>query len=222
MKCPISDKFIAKYMRQAVFVSEDNVPCYSRGVAAIIIDIKKNSIISQGYNGPPKGVPHCDSEAYVENYLVPIMNDRDREVAKRKIREAGMSGYCSTETFTEDMCTLICGTKKCPRQTLEYRSGERLELCTCAHAEQNAIDVAGQNLFDSAIFISAGIPCYLCARGIINSGIKYVFCLGNDYPNEKISLWMFKTAGLKVYRVNKQWINSQDKHSEYKYELISG
>lgn len=220
MKLPLSDKFIAKYMRQAVFIASDNVPCYSRGVAAIIVDTNKNCIISQGYNGPPKGVPHCDSAAHVENYLIPMMNDRDKEVARRKIREAGLSGYNSEDTFNTEMCNLICGSKKCPRQTLDYPSGERLELCTCAHAEQNAIDVAGQNLFDSAIFISAGIPCYLCVKGIINCGIKYVFCLGNDYPKENVSLWMLKTAGLKVFRVHKEWINNEK--LDIKYELISG
>jgi len=219
MTIPLKDKFIAKYMRQAIFLSKDNNPCYSRGVASIIIDVKKNSVISQGYNGPPKGVPHCNSEQYVENYLIPMMNDRDKEEAKKKIKEE--DSYCSDDTFLDGMCRIICGTKKCPRQILGYQSGERLELCACSHAEENAIAVAGQDLYDTAIFVSAGVPCYLCCRKIINSGIKYVFCLGNNYPFSEVSLWMLKSAGLMVYRVNQDWVYDEENKNLIKYTKIS-
>lgn len=222
MILPIKDKFIAKYMRQVVFLASDNIPCLSRGVAAIIVDVERNSIISEGYNGPPKGVPHCDTPEYVENYLIPMMSEQDKEIARKKIREKDKIFYATEEAFTEELCELICNSKKCPRQVLDIPSGERLELCTCAHAEQNAIDVAGQNLFGAAIFVSAGIPCYLCCRDIINSGLKYVFCLGNDYPKADISLWMLKNAGLKVFRVNKEWINNENDKNIVRYNLISG
>lgn len=217
---PIKDKYIAKYMRQAVFVASDKVPCLSRGVAAIIVDIDRNCILSQGFNGSPKGVSHCDKPDYVENYLIPMMNERDKEIARRKIRESGKSGY--PEDFNEDVCELICKSGKCPRQVLDYPSGERLELCPCVHAEENAIAVCGQNLHNTAIFVSAGVPCYLCCKLIINSGIKYVFCLGNDYPKSEVSVWMLKSAGLDVYRVNKEWINNEDDDKLVKYSKISG
>lgn len=216
---PIKDKFIAKYMRQAVFIASDKVPCLSRGVAAIIVDPNRNCILSEGYNGPPKGVSHCNTADYVENYLIPMMNDNDRVIARKKIWAKGLSGYPGE--FDENMCELICNSGKCPRQVLDYQSGERLELCTCAHAEENAIAVAGQNLHGSAIFVSAGVPCYLCCRKIINSGIKYVFCLGNDYPKSEVSVWMLKSAGLDVYRVNKEWINNEDDDKLVKYSKIS-
>ena len=35
-------------------------PCLSRKIGAILV--KDNSIISTGFNGPPRGVPHCGSE----------------------------------------------------------------------------------------------------------------------------------------------------------------
>jgi len=47
------------------------------------------------------------------------------------------------------------------------------------HAERNAIYNAarvGTPLIDSTIYITSGLPCADCARGIINAGIKRVWC----------------------------------------------
>ena len=35
-------------------------PCLSRQIGAILV--RDNSIISTGYNGPPRGIPHCKDE----------------------------------------------------------------------------------------------------------------------------------------------------------------
>lgn len=47
------------------------------------------------------------------------------------------------------------------------------------HAERNAIYNAarvGVPLMDSIMYVTSGLPCADCARGIINSGIKKVYC----------------------------------------------
>lgn len=47
------------------------------------------------------------------------------------------------------------------------------------HSERNAIYNAarvGIPLKNSSIYITSGLPCMDCARGIINSGIKKVYC----------------------------------------------
>lgn len=47
------------------------------------------------------------------------------------------------------------------------------------HAERNSIYNAariGVSLRNSTIYLTCGIPCMDCARGIINSGIKIVYC----------------------------------------------
>lgn len=47
------------------------------------------------------------------------------------------------------------------------------------HAERNAIYNAarvGIPLDGSSIYLTSGLPCADCARGIINSGIKKVYC----------------------------------------------
>jgi dCMP deaminase len=47
------------------------------------------------------------------------------------------------------------------------------------HAERNAIYNAariGVSLKNSVIYLTSGLPCMDCARGIVNSGIKTVYC----------------------------------------------
>jgi dCMP deaminase len=47
------------------------------------------------------------------------------------------------------------------------------------HAERNAIYNAariGVSLKNSTIYLTSGLPCMDCARGIVNSGIKTVYC----------------------------------------------
>jgi dCMP deaminase len=47
------------------------------------------------------------------------------------------------------------------------------------HAERNAIYNAarvGTALKNSTIYLTSGVPCMDCARGIVNSGIKVVWC----------------------------------------------
>lgn len=47
------------------------------------------------------------------------------------------------------------------------------------HAERNAIYNAarvGTPLKNSTIYLTSGLPCIDCARGIVNSGIKRVYC----------------------------------------------
>ena len=73
---------------------------------------------------------------------------------------------------------------KCIRETLNIPRGERYELCRSVHAEQNAIisaqrkDMIGATLYIVGIeaktgdYVSSSMPCSMCKRFIINSGIK--------------------------------------------------
>ena len=78
-------------------------------------------------------------------------------------------------------CTDI-GT--CIREELNIPRGERYELCRSVHAEQNAIisaarkDMLGSTLYEVGVDVKTGkyvensMPCAMCKRFIINSGIK--------------------------------------------------
>ena len=77
------------------------------------------------------------------------------------------------------------------------------------HAERNAIYNAarvGIPINNSEIYLTSGLPCCDCARGIINSGIKKVHCKKECTTKNKEkweeqqskSLVMFQECGVEV------------------------
>jgi len=49
-----------RYFHSICIAVSHKSPCLSRKIGAILV--KDNSIISTGFNGPPRGVPHCGKE----------------------------------------------------------------------------------------------------------------------------------------------------------------
>jgi dCMP deaminase len=91
-----------------------------------------------------------------------------------------------------------CATAGCIREKLNIPSGERHELCRGLHGEQNAFLQAalhGTSLKDSVLY-STTQPCIICAKMIINAGIKEVVIRG-DYP-DKMAKDFLKEVGVKV------------------------
>ena len=65
----------------------------------------------------------------------------------------------------------------CLREELNVPSGEKHELCRGIHAEQNAIIQAayhGVSIKDATLFCT-NMPCSICAKMIINAGIKKIY-----------------------------------------------
>lgn len=74
-----------------------------------------------------------------------------------------------------------------------------------AHAELNAIANAarfGVAINESTLYCKM-VPCYTCAKTIINAGIKRVVAL-KDYHATKQSKIVFKKAGVKLEIINKK------------------
>jgi dCMP deaminase len=94
---------------------------------------------------------------------------------------------------------LTCIDKgECLRRRLNIESGTKQELCYAVHAEQNAIiQAAKQGIeIDGATLYCTHQPCVICAKMIINSGIKrVVFKLG--YP-DAFSIELFNEANVLV------------------------
>ncbi|MFC1616803.1 cytidine/deoxycytidylate deaminase family protein [Candidatus Margulisiibacteriota bacterium] len=87
-----------------------------------------------------------------------------------------------------------CLEKGCLRNQLNIASGTRQEICRAAHAEQNAIVQAanqGININNADIYCTHS-PCIICAKLIVNSGIKKV-CTFNSYADNQFKL-LFKEA----------------------------
>jgi len=91
-----------------------------------------------------------------------------------------------------------CEDVGCVREKLGIPSGERHELCRGLHAEQNAFLQAayhGTSLKDASIY-STTQPCIICAKMIINAGIREVVIHG-DYP-DKMAKEFLREAKVKV------------------------
>ena len=65
----------------------------------------------------------------------------------------------------------------CLRDELNVPSGEKHELCRGIHAEQNAIVQAAYHgvSIKGATLYCTNLPCSICAKMIINAGIKNIF-----------------------------------------------
>ncbi len=94
-----------------------------------------------------------------------------------------------------------CLEEGCLRDKLGIKSGTRHEICRAVHAEQNAIIQCayhGVSSKDATLYVNSS-PCRICAKMIINAGIKEVKYKGN-YP-DKEAFSLFKEAGIKVTRI---------------------
>ena len=80
-------------------------------------------------------------------------------------------------------------------------SGEKHELCRGVHAEQNAIIQAayhGIRVNDSVLYCT-NQPCSICAKMIINAGIKIVYY--KDGYDDPLSLDMFDKAKMELVQL---------------------
>ncbi|MGB2601475.1 MAG: cytidine/deoxycytidylate deaminase family protein [Candidatus Omnitrophota bacterium] len=91
-----------------------------------------------------------------------------------------------------------CDKVGCLREELGVPSGQRHELCRALHAEQNAFLQAarhGVSLDGSILYITTQ-PCSICAKMIINVGIRKIIIEG-EYPDE-FALKFITEAGVEM------------------------
>jgi dCMP deaminase len=90
--------------------------------------------------------------------------------------------------------------------TVKHEDGHESRHCIrTAHAEQNAIVSAarfGIALEGGTIYVHM-TPCYVCAKMIINAGIKRVVC-NLDYHAGGRSKEIFKEAGVQYELLNQE------------------
>ncbi|MBN3041200.1 MAG: cytidine/deoxycytidylate deaminase family protein [Candidatus Omnitrophica bacterium] len=94
-----------------------------------------------------------------------------------------------------------CDVTGCLRQELNIPSGQRHEICRGLHAEQNVILQAAQHgvsTKESVLYIT-NTPCSICAKMIVNAGIREVVVLG-EYP-DKMAFDFLKEAKIKIRKV---------------------
>ena len=87
---------------------------------------------------------------------------------------------------------------ECLRVKLGIASGTRHELCYAVHAEQNAIIQAARLgiVLEGATLYCTHQPCVICAKMIINAGIKRIV-YKDGYPDD-FSMQLLQEAGVQV------------------------
>ena len=89
---------------------------------------------------------------------------------------------------------------ECLRRKMGIASGTRAEVCYAIHAEQNAIIQAAKLgiSIDGATLYCTHQPCSVCARIIINAGIRRVV-YQEGYP-DTFTLDLFAETGVQLER----------------------
>jgi dCMP deaminase len=113
-----------------------------------------------------------------------IVNDRHEIVA---------SGYNGNPRGMEH-----CEQTGCVREKLGIPSGEKAEVCTAVHSEQNAMIQAGTRARGGTLYTMFN-PCNTCAKMIANAGIVRVVYT-TEYP-EKMGLKVLKECGVEVIKL---------------------
>lgn len=163
------DEYFFNVCRQ----SARNSKCLSRRIGAVLV--KDKSIISTGYNGPPRGVPRCDKRWFIDPEFIATY-DTDKSI---------------------DLMDTI---GKCPRHVLGAKSGELTEMCVAGHAEENAILNAawhGIATKGATLYLTCGIPCFRCVIKIINAGISEIVVTGLKFYDDN-SKYLLNNSTVKV------------------------
>lgn len=91
----------------------------------------------------------------------------------------------------------------CPRKTMGFKSGEGLEVCVAAHAEENTILMCareGIKCKGATMYMACGIPCKKCMIMIIQVGIKELVVTKMDTYGvlDDSSAYLLKNSNVKV------------------------
>ncbi len=94
-----------------------------------------------------------------------------------------------------------CDQIGCIRDDLNIPSGKNQEICYALHAEQNALMQSARFgiATEGATMYVTHKPCSVCARLMINAGIKRVVYL-EDYP-DPLTDFFFKMTGVSVEKL---------------------
>lgn len=143
------DKWNTYFLNVCEVIASNSV-CMSRHIGATLV--RDKSIIATGYNGPPRGVPHCGKARLEYDHFL-----RDR--------------------MTRTMDTTFTDTDRCPRRVMGFDSGDGLDYCIAAHAELNCVaDAARRGVITlgAELYLNDRIPCKNCLVILINAGISVI------------------------------------------------
>ncbi|MFH2202173.1 MAG: hypothetical protein ABIJ96_03575 [Elusimicrobiota bacterium] len=168
--------------------------CLKRKVGAAIMDLKSN-VASSGFNDVPQGTATCASI----------------QACRRDLRRSCLTCSKGNRRKIRIQCILSecpnCGTQP---ELEQYREiSKALDLCRAVHAEERAILQLGRRgseavLNNGAVLYTTTFPCLLCAKKIIEIGLREVVYV-EPYPSpeawrmlEEAKVELKKFEGIKA------------------------
>ena len=164
-----------KYFFELAKTVACNSKCLSRQLGAVLV--RDKSIISTGYNGPPRGIPRCDLRWEYDTKFA--------EKYKKNIIDKKVTGLC-------------------PRKVIGFKSGQGLEICPAGHAERNALINAareGHVTKDTTLYMTCGLPCTPCLVEIINAGVKEIVVM-STLSYDETAIYLLEQSNLSVRLFN--------------------
>ncbi len=148
--------------------------CLSRKIGAVLV--RDKTVVSQGYNGPPRGVPHCWERYYLDTNLHALLTKDGKTPSKEDINNV------------------------CPRYIAGFKSGEGLDWCVAGHGERNALINAarhGIKTKGAKLYMSCGVPCTPCLVEIINAGVEEIIITKMEFYDQSAE-YLLKNSSLQV------------------------
>ena len=197
-----------EYFYNFCVTAASNSKCLSRKIGAVIV--RDKTILSTGYNGPPRGVMTCDKRW--------LHDPEIRKEFNKRVTEKGRSDKVLEETSFLVQGKVEMNTPHgeksrwskefkgiCPRyvKNMGYGSGQGLEWCVAGHAERNAIVNAARmgmpELKGCSIYMSCGVPCTPCLIEIINAGIEEIICTEiSFYAFDRSCKYLLDNSDVKI------------------------
>jgi dCMP deaminase len=97
--------------------------------------------------------------------------------------------------------TLNCyegGCERCNDKLIQ--SGEKLDLCKCLHAEENALLFCDFFKTENSVMYITHFPCLTCSKKIIQAGVKQIYYL-NPYNDNKSIIYL-QNSGIECIKFN--------------------
>jgi len=126
-----------KYFLDMAEAVKKQSKCYSRQIGAVLV--RDKSIISTGYNGPPRGVPHCE----------------DRNPNEERICPRRLAGYGSGQGL--HLCLAACAERNA------LLNAARMGICTKGATLYCTCGIPCKNCLGA--LINAGIVEIVCTNG---------------------------------------------------------
>ncbi|MFO8110241.1 MAG: cytidine/deoxycytidylate deaminase family protein [Thermoplasmata archaeon] len=196
MKRPTVDEY---FMAMAELVSERST-CLRRKVGAVLV--KDKMVLSTGYNGAPKGLPHCEELGGC--------------IRRGDIHPPYLDIFIddfSDKYGVDDKGETVEKINFFPKKGNPVPSGYRHELCRAVHAEQNAViqaAVSGVSIRSSTLYCTT-YPCVVCTKILINSEVKRIV-YDSEYK-DPLSENMLKQSEIEIQRFKGK--SKQKNISEY-------